>query len=429
MSVDPDAGPVAVVGAGIVGISAAAALAEAGAEVLLLEAQPRVAEGATTRNSQVLHGGFLSQPRSLRQRLAVAGSRLTRSIIVERGLPWNPCGKLLLAIAADEVPRLEAIASEAEQLGVPVEWITAERARSLEPALGADPATAAWFPDSAVIDTHALLDVWLELIEAAGGAVLTGLGVDHLSRGADEPVIHTSDGETTPVAAVVNAAGMDADRLLAASGVDLAATGWTQEAWVGQWFRVRPPADAGMDRLVYRTSRPGEAGLSVHTTPDSDSVGCRLGPDSLRLDPLPDTLTHRHRFDDDERHRADFLDRLQVLYPHLERDHLLADQRGVRSRLPHLEGQLGREAPWRGIAGTDASDLDGFLRQDESAATWQFPWERGDDDPTARVADALLAPGEFVGLPGTLHLLGMESPMLSGAAALAQLVARWWRAA
>lgn len=422
-------GPVAVIGAGIVGVAAAAALARAGAEVLVIEARDRIGEGATSRNSEVLHGGFLSQPGSLRQRFALAGSRLVRDLITAHDLPWNPCGKLLVASAPDEEARLDAILAEARRIGVPAERIDVDEARRLEPALTGDPSGVGWFPESAVIDTHALLTHWLDGVEAAGGMLLTGVAVDRIEVNDDQPVLVTSDGESTPVAAVVNAAGMDADALLAASGADLDDLGWRQEAWIGQWFRVRPPHDAGMDRLVYRTSRPGEAGLGVHTTPDSDGGGCKLGPDSLLVPNLSVDVGRRHPFDDRAEARARFVDRLRPLYPDLHPDQLLADQSGLRSRLPHPPHQAGRGPTERGLAGVDPSDLDGWLAVGETPDDWHLPWEGEDDVPTARVADALVADGRVAGLPGTLHLLGMESPMLTGAAACANVVARWWLAA
>ncbi len=107
-----------VVGAGVIGLSIARALAARGLEVLVLESEPGIGQGISSRNSEVIHAGLYYAPGSLKARLCVEGRRALYQYCAERGVPHRRCGKLVVATTPDEDAALEAIKARAEANGV-----------------------------------------------------------------------------------------------------------------------------------------------------------------------------------------------------------------------------------------------------------------------------------------------------------------------
>lgn len=370
--------PVVVVGAGIIGLSIAWEISERGGWCVVLESRPTWGEGASSRNSEVLHGGFLYAADSLKQRCCLAGRKELSSRLELWDVPLNRCGKLVVAVEPDEVERLDELLAESNRIDVPAQRVENERARELEPALTGEFVAACWFPESGVLDTHSYMQRLLDGAQENGSHLLVDSPVQRLSSTGGN-LLAELDGEQVEASALINVSGMDADRLLAASGVNVAEAGLQQEAWAGRWYRLRQSQAEGMNRLVYRTSRPGEQGLGVHTTPDAIADGVRLGPDAVRVPDLADEFEQRHRFVDDEQTRQQFLERLLPLYPHLTTADLSPDQVGLRNRAFDEQGR----------------------------------------------ADHRFIDGESVGLPRTLHLLGIESPGVTGSPEIASRVVDW----
>ncbi|PXF24184.1 MAG: hypothetical protein CXX72_00015 [Methanobacteriota archaeon] len=370
--------PVVVVGAGIIGLSIARELSERGGWCVVLEARPAWGEGASSRNSEVLHGGFLYAAGSLKQRCCLVGRQELSNRLELWDVPVNRCGKLVVAVEPDEVERLDELLAESARIGVPAQRVEVERARELEPALTGELVAAGWFPESAVFDTHTYMQRLLDSAQENGSHLLVDSPVQRLCF-TNGSLFAELDGEQVEASALINTSGMDADRLLAASGVDIGAAGLEQEAWAGRWYRLRQSQAEGMNRLVYRTSRPGSPGLGVHTTPDAIADGVRLGPDAVRVPNLTSDFEQRHRFADDEQTRRKFLERLLPLYPHLTTADLTPDQVGLRNRAFDEQGR----------------------------------------------ADHRFIDGESVGLPRTLHLLGIESPGVTGSPEIARRAVDW----
>ncbi|MBI1364938.1 MAG: FAD-dependent oxidoreductase [Alphaproteobacteria bacterium] len=275
---------VAVIGAGVVGIAIARALALEGREVVLLERNDKVGAETSSRNSEVIHAGIYYRPGGLRARLCRPGKELLYRYCAERGVAHKRCGKLIVATSDAEVSRLENLRRTAEQNGVSdLELISGEKAAELEPGLCARAALLS--PTSGVVDGHNLMTSLLGDFENAGGTLallspaeggaVVGDGVRLDIGGAEPTALHAR--------LVVNAAGLWADQV--ARSISGLAPEWIPQIRPakGQYFMYSGPAPFG--RLIYPLHSPDSQG--VHYTRDLGGQA-RLGPDISWDSPLGD---------------------------------------------------------------------------------------------------------------------------------------------
>lgn len=262
----------AVIGAGVVGLAAARALARAGRDVVVLEAGGAIGGGISSRNSEVIHAGMYYAPGSLKARLCVAGNRLLRDFAALHGVPFKMVGKLIVATDETEAAQLDAILERGRANGVEsLRAIPAEDARAMEPALT---CTAALFsPATGIIDSHALMLALLGEAEERGAVVafrspVTGGAVAEdgvtLQVGGDTPSCLTA--RTVIIAAGLNSCPLA--RALGLPGVP------ADHLCKGNYFSLggRMP----FQHLIYPV--PVAAGLGVHYTLDLAGRG-RFGPD------------------------------------------------------------------------------------------------------------------------------------------------------
>jgi L-2-hydroxyglutarate oxidase LhgO len=176
-----------VIGAGVVGLACARALALAGREVIVLDAADTHGTGISSRNSEVLHAGLHYPPGSLRARLCVQGRRQLVDYCVARGVPHRLCGKLVVAHDEAEAPRLQALLAQARACGVHSlrEW-SREDVHAAEPAL--DVHAALWSPDTGIVDGAALMLALRADAEAAGATFVFRSPVRGLAIGRADGV-------------------------------------------------------------------------------------------------------------------------------------------------------------------------------------------------------------------------------------------------
>src|SRR5687768_3360265 len=145
-----------VVGAGVVGLAVARALALQGRDVLVLEAEGAIGTGTSSRNSEVIHAGIYYAAGSLKARLCVEGRHALYAYATERGVPHRRCGKLIVATSEAQVGQLEAILAKARANGVDdMVLLPAAAARALEPQLAC--LAALHSPSTGIVDSHALM--------------------------------------------------------------------------------------------------------------------------------------------------------------------------------------------------------------------------------------------------------------------------------
>jgi len=360
---------VVVIGAGVVGLACAAALARAGRTVVVIERHDGIARETTSRNSQVIHAGLYYPAGSWKARLCVAGREQLYARCERHGIPHRRLGKLVVATEPGEIATLERIRALGTENGAPgLEIIDGAEVARREPHVRAIAALVS--PATGIVDAHAYALSFAAEAESHGAVLALAREVIAIERSADGyRVVATSDrGELEAIAcdAVVNAAGLASDRVAALAGLDVAARGLALHWCKGDYFALAPSAPLRFERLVYPV--PVHAGLGVHVTLDLGGR-VRFGPDTTYVDRLDYAV--------DPAKATQFADAARRYLPDLRAEWLTPDQAGIR---PKLQGP--------GDAFRD------FVIEEESAA----------------------------GLPGFVNLIGIESPGLTAAEAIADRV-------
>ena len=265
-----------VIGAGVVGLAVARALALSGRDVWLLEAADGIGTGISSRNSEVIHAGIYYPQGSLKARFCVEGKALLYAYCAERGIPHRRLGKLIVASDEAEVPVLETIRGKAAANGVTdLEFLPAEEAIRLEPALRV--AGALLSPSTGVVDSHGLMLALQGDIENAGGAVVFHAPVlgGAVQRGTI--LLHIGGPEPMDLECeiLVNAAGLTAPALAVSIGGIPPQTIPKAYMCKGSYYSLT--GRAPFQRLIYPV--PEKAGLGVHLTLDLGGQA-RFGPDT-----------------------------------------------------------------------------------------------------------------------------------------------------
>jgi L-2-hydroxyglutarate oxidase LhgO len=369
-----------VVGAGVVGLAVARALAQDGLEVVIVEREGAIGSGVSSRNSEVIHAGLYYPPGSLKARMCVRGRELLYAYCAERGVPHRRCGKLVVATSPAEQVKLDDILRRGHANGVhALRPIDGAQARALEPALSADCVAALHSPDSGIVDSHALMNSLLGEAEAAGAMLALKSPFEEARRhGSGGWVVHTGGDEAFELGCrwLVNAAGLGTHRVAGAiEGLAVEAYP-AQRLAKGHYFGLtgRVP----FSRLIYPT--PVDGGLGVHLTLDLGGQA-RFGPD---VEWLPAGAAEAELdYAVDGSRKAAFERDIRRYWPGLQEGALVPAYTGVR---PKLSG------------------------------------------PGEPAADFLVQGRADHGLPGLVQMLGIESPGLTSCLALGEYVAGLVRA-
>lgn len=350
---------VAVVGAGVVGCAVASALARRGRAVVVLERAAREGTGVTSRNSGVIHSGLYYPPGSLKAETCLRGQALLYAWAAAHAVPHARTGKLVVARDEPALAALHALHANATAAGARgLALIDGAAVARREPAL--PPCRAAlWCEHTGIVDAHALTRSLLVDAERHGATFAAHAELRDVVVGADGFDLDTARGPLT-VGALVNAAGLDADRVAALVG----AAAPQIHPCRGDYFRLRGPNP--WRTLVYPVRAAGSPGLGVHLTLELDG-GVRLGPDVAYV-------ATRDDFGPAEHKHAAFHAAAEALLGPLAPDRLVYDGCGIRPKL------------------------------------------RAPGEPAERDFAVFEDP------PGCVHLVGIESPGLTAALALAERV-------
>ncbi len=278
-SVDFDA---LIVGAGVIGLAVARALARSGRWVVVLEAEGGIGTGASSRNSEVIHAGLYYPRDSLKARFCVEGRRRLYDYCAEHGVPHRKCGKLIVACEASELAAIEGLARRGQDNGVEgLKLLSRSEALALEPEVRTFGALLS--PETGILDSHAYMHA-LQGDAAEQGAVFA-LRTPFARASVDGSALRIFAGgaEPTEVTArlLVNCAGLHASAVARAiEGADLASIPETRYA-KGNYFALGGRAPFG--RLIYPA--PQVHGLGVHLTFDLAGQA-RFGPDVEWVDKL-----------------------------------------------------------------------------------------------------------------------------------------------
>src|ERR1700688_2820413 len=195
-----------VVGGGIVGIATALALAERGHLPVVLEAEDGLAGHQTGHNSGVIHSGLYYKPGSLKAKNCVAGAVAMVEFCRENGIPYEICGKVVVATDPSELPGLDELMRRGAANGVPgMRKISVEELRELEPHCTG--IAAFHVPGTGIVNYALVAQKYAELIQTAGGQILTNCAVIGIHQGTPETVIETTRGSIKARRAI-NCAGL-----------------------------------------------------------------------------------------------------------------------------------------------------------------------------------------------------------------------------
>ena len=353
-----------VVGAGVVGLAIARALAQSGREVMVVEAAEGIGTGTSARNSEVIHAGIYYPAGSLKARLCVEGRQMLYAYCDERGVAYKRLGKLIVATSEQENPVLDDIRNKARVNGVDdLELLTGAEARALEPALSCIAALLS--PSTGIVDSHGLMLALQGDAESAGaqcvfhtplqsGSVRSSGGFDLQFGGADAMALSCN--------VLVNASGLHAPSLARQIAGIPASSIPPEYLCKGNYFTMQ--GRAPFSRLIYPT--PHHAGLGVHLSLDLGGQ-VKFGPDVEWID--------QENYTVDPSRCEGFYEAVRSYWPGMPDASLQPGYAGIRPKIsvPH--------------------------------------------DPAA---DFMISGPAAHGVPGLVNLFGIESPGLTSSLALAR---------
>lgn len=252
-----------VVGGGIVGLAAAykLLLAEPGTRVAVLEKEDGVGRHQSGNNSGVLHAGLYYAPGSAKARLAVDGIRQMRAFCDEAGVPYERCGKLVVAVDEGEIPSLRELMRRGTANGLQgLRWLAPEEMREVEPHVAG--VAAVRVPEEGIVDFPRVCEALVGRIRERGGQVLTGAGVHALRRDGGGWVAETARGDLR-AARIVNCAGLHSDRVTRMSGEP---TDVRIVPFRGEYYTLRRERESLVKHLIYPVPDPSFPFLGVHFT-------------------------------------------------------------------------------------------------------------------------------------------------------------------
>jgi L-2-hydroxyglutarate oxidase LhgO len=354
-----------VIGAGVIGLAIARQIAQAGREVIVLEAAEGIGTVTSSRNSEVIHAGIYYPAGSLMARMCVSGKQRLYEYCRDHGVPHRNCGKLIVATTPNETAKLQSIVAHANANGVlDLQTLTGEAARDLEPALKCDAAVLS--PSTGIVDSHAFMLALLGDAEEAGaafafhtpllGAKATDEGIT-LDVGGESPL-------TLQCQLLINAAGLGAPDV--ARSIDGMPADRIPHAYLAKGNYFSCNARAPFSRLIYPVPEPG--GLGVHLTLDMAGQA-RFGPDVEWVETMD--------YEVDPARAEKFYPAIRRYWPSLPDNALMPSYSGMRPKIV---------------------------------------------PPAVAVQDFLIQSPRDHGVAGLINLFGIESPGLTSALAIADYV-------
>jgi L-2-hydroxyglutarate oxidase len=353
---------VAIIGGGIVGLATGLELTRRwpGISVAIIEKEPSLAGHQTSHNSGVIHSGIYYKPGSLKARLCVEGAAALVRFCSENGVPYDICGKVIVAITEGEIPRLEELFRRGQGNGLEgLRMLQKEEIREIEPYAAG--VRGIQVPSTGIVDYARVAGKYAELIAAQGGSIHLSHEVIGLKRYPGYTVVETTQG---PVEArlVVNCAGLHSDRIsrMAKAKLDL-----TIVPFRGEYYDIVPEKHHYIKGLLYPVPDPRFPFLGVHFTRRIGG-GVEAGPNavlalkregysrtSFLASDVAEYLTFpgfwimaakNWQMSVGEYHRswnkAAFVRALQRLMPELSAEDLVPGGSGVRAQALGIDGKL-----------------------------------------------------------------------------------------
>ena len=365
---------IVIIGAGIVGLSIAVRLSDLKCSVYVVERHDSFGQETSSRNSEVIHAGIYYPSGSLKAKTCVKGNKMLYEICSKNRLACKRIGKLIVATNGDEENVLTELLKRGQDNGVEGLKILSEvEVKRLEPNVKA--MAALYSPSTGITDSHNLMRYFIQYIKEKGSIIAHNSNVsalNRLSQGYEVTVTDNTGDEFNFQAKILNnCAGFNSDCVAQMVGIDIERQGYSLKYCKGQYFRLRDSQKATLvNRLIYLTPEDNAGSLGIHATPDLWG-GLRLGSDSHYI------TRDKFDYEVDILERRTFFSSAARLLPFLDEEDLIPDTAGIR---PKLQGP--------------DEDFRDFVIKEESE----------------------------LGFPGFINLIGIESPGLTSAPAIATYV-------
>jgi len=361
---------VAIIGAGVIGLATAREIAQGEKGVFVFEKNRTFGLETSSRNSEVIHAGIYYPENSLKAKLCVEGKSLLYKLCDRHNIAYKKCGKIIVAASKNETTQLENLYEQGRKNGVDdLVLLSRTELKMLEPNVEARAGLLS--PSSGIFDSYTLLKFLYSQASEKGAEFVFDTEVIGIERaGAKYEVrIKDRDGISVFVAhAVVNCAGLNSDRIAQLAGIDIAKAGYKLHYCKGEYFSLSSKYRNVVNRLIYPT--PEQAGHGIHVTVGLDGR-VRLGPNARYVETIDYAV--------DETYKQYFYNSAKRFLPFVELEDLAPESAGIR---PKLQG------------------------------------------PEEDFRDFVIAHEEKAGFPGLINLIGIESPGLTAAPAIARYVGR-----
>ncbi|RLC49689.1 MAG: NAD(P)/FAD-dependent oxidoreductase [Candidatus Cloacimonadota bacterium] len=353
---------VLVIGAGVVGLSIAKVLSEEFEDVVVVEKEKSFGRHTSSRNSEVIHSGIYYSKDSLKAKFCVEGNKLLYDFCEKHNVPYQNCGKLVVATSEEELDALYKLKEKGERNGVQnLKIIDKEECLQLEPQVKAIKALKV--DATGIVDTHSLMHQLALQAEKNDAFIIYDMEVTAIKKVANGYQVSFADGEIFQANYVINSAGLFSDKIAEMAGLDISnlKIHWCK----GEYYKTTKIKN--IKHLIYPLPDPKGISLGIHLTINLNGE-VRFGPNAYYVDELNYAM--------DETYLDDFYQAVNR-YIEVKKEHLQLDDCGIR---PKLQGPN--------------DDYRDYYIQEESAN----------------------------GLPNFINLIGIESPGLTSCLAIAEYV-------
>jgi len=363
---------ITVIGAGVVGLAVAAELSGKYENLFVIEKYRSFGMETSSRNSEVIHSGVYYPPGSSKARFCVEGNAALYDICEKNKIPHKKTGKLIVSVSNNQTAVLERLLINGKENGVSgLKMLTGREARDLQPHI--ESAAALFVPSTGIIDSHRLMKYYAAEINANGADIIYNvelIGVSRQRQGYELKIRYPSGDEDVFFSGkVINSAGLESDEVAAMAGIDIEKNNYELHYCKGEYFRIASPYKCGLVNSPVYPVPDSNGCLGIHITPDMGG-SIRLGPDSQYI-------SREMNYETDYNKRIKFFESVKNFFPAVEPDDLISDTAGIR---PRLRGKNGEERD--------------FVVKEENEE----------------------------GFPGFINLIGIESPGLTCAPAIAGYV-------
>lgn len=274
---------ITIIGAGVIGLAIGENLSGKSGNIFIIEKHSTFGQETSSRNSEVIHAGIYYPQGSLKSILCVEGKNLLYEYCRKHDIPYNNCGKLIVATTPEEVGIIEGIRETARKNGVYLEIMEKDQIAAFEPNIFA--LKALYSPTTGIVDTHRLMKQFETAIINNGGHMVYRsevTGIKKIDEGYEITILD-SDRQyfsfTTRI--LINSAGLVADKISEMAGIkdERLAIHFCK----GEYFRMKPPKNKLIKMLIYPVPYENMEGIGIHVTIDM-AGGVKLGPDVTYLE-------------------------------------------------------------------------------------------------------------------------------------------------